>query len=116
LRRFVVLLAPRVEEDVGMHVRRLRELEKKGEIAPGYAEVWYAMFEGALTGLRTLAERHPFAPERELWRRDVRNVLFADYRILYLVEGGHVWAMRVRHQRQAQLKRPGPGTAYAPWR
>lgn len=114
MRRYAVLLAPRVDEDVEKHVARLRELEKKGEVAPGYPEAWYAMFEEALTGLRTLAERHPFAPERGLWRRDVRNALFADYRILYLVVGDHVWAMRVRHQRQAQLRRPGPRTAYAP--
>ena len=72
------------------------------------------MFEEALTGLRALAERHPQAPERETWGRDVRNALFADCRIPYLVVGQHVWAMRVRHQRQAQLKRPGPGTAYTP--
>jgi hypothetical protein len=44
----------------------------------------------------------------------VRNALFADYRILYLVVGEHVWAMRVRHQRQAHLKRPGTETAYTP--
>lgn len=72
------------------------------------------MFEEALTGLRALAERHPYAPERQAWGRDVRNALFADYRILYLVVGQDVWAMRVRHQRQAQLKRPGSGTAYGP--
>ena len=61
-----------------------------------------------------LAERHPYAPEREAWGRDIRNALFADYRILYLVVEEQVCAMRVRHQRQAQLKRPGPGTAYSP--
>lgn len=114
MRRFSVLLAPRLEADVEAHFARLRGLEEKGEIAPGYPETWYAMFEEALTGLQTLAERHPFAPERRLWRRDVRNALFADYRILYLVVGDHVWAMRVRHQRQAQLDRPGPGTAFTP--
>jgi hypothetical protein len=72
------------------------------------------MFEEALAGLRILAERHPYAPEREAWGRDIRNVTFADDRILYLIVGGSVWAMRVRHQRQSQLRRPGPGTAYAP--
>ena len=96
------------------HVSHLRELEDKGGIARGYSESWYAMFEETLAGLRTLAERHPYAPERGAWGRDVRNALFANYRILYMVAGEHVWAMRVRHQRQAQLRRPGPGTAYAP--
>jgi hypothetical protein len=114
LRHFAVLLAPRLEVDVETQVARLRRLEAKGEIRAGYSESWYAMFEEALVGLRTLAERHPYAPERQAWGRDVRNALFADYRILYLVVGSNVWAMRVRHQRQVQLKRPGPGTAYAP--
>jgi hypothetical protein len=109
-----VLLAPRLENDVEKHVARLRKLEGKGKISAGYAESRYSMFEETLSGLRTLAERHPYAPERQAWGRDVRNALFAEYRILYLVAGEHVWAMRVRYQRQAQLKRPGPGTAYAP--
>lgn len=118
MRRFAVLLAPRLEEDVATHFARLRDLEKRGEVAAGYPEARYAMLEGALTGLRTLAERHPFAPERRAWRSEVRNVLFADCRMLHLIVGDQAWAMRVRHQRQAQLKRrvkrPGPGTAYAP--
>jgi hypothetical protein len=116
LRRFAVLLAPRLEADVEKHVARLRQLEARGEIRGGYSGSWYAMFEEALVGLRTLADRHRYAPERQAWGRDVRNALFADYRILYLVVGGDVWAMRVRHKRQAQLERPGPGTAYAPRR
>lgn len=114
MRRFTVLLVPRLENDVEQHLARLRKLEERGEMAPGYPDSWYAMFEDALAGLRTLAERHPHAPERNAWGRDVRNALFADYRILYLVVGDDVWAMRVRHQRQAQLKRSGPGTAYTP--
>ena len=114
MRRFTVLQAPRLDGDVERHVAHLRTLEKEGKISAGYAESWFGMFEEALAGLRTLAERHPYAPERQAWGRDVRNALFADYRILYLVVGEHVWAMRVRHQRQAQLKRPGPGTAYTP--
>jgi hypothetical protein len=99
---------------VERHVAHLRRLEQAGKITTGYVEFWFAAFEETLTGLRTLAERHPYAPERQAWNRDVRNALFADYRILYLVVGEHVWAMRVRHQRQAQLKRAGAGAAYAP--
>ena len=114
MKRLTVLLAPGLEADVENHIARLRQLEARGEIGDGYPEAWYAIFEEALTGLSTLAERHPYAPERKAWVCDVRNVLFADYRILFLVVGEHVWAMRVRHQRQAQRRRPGPGTAHAP--
>jgi len=109
-----VLLAPQVEVDVEKQVARLQRLEAKGEVRAGYSEFWYEMFEEALVGLLTLAERHPFAPERTAWGHDVRNALFADYRILYLVVGDTVWALRVRHQRQAQLKRPGPVPPYVP--
>lgn len=114
MKRFEVLLAPRLDDDVEKHVARLRGLEAEGEIRAGYSETWYAAFEETLVTLQTFAERQPYAPERKAWGRDVRNALFADYRILYLVVGEHVWAMRVRHQRQAQLKRPGPGTAFSP--
>jgi plasmid stabilization system protein ParE len=114
LRRFTVLQAPRLDGDVEEHVARLRTLEEAGKIRAGYVEAWFSEFEETLARLRTLAERHPYAPERQAWGRDVRNALFADYRILYLIVDGHVWAMRVRHQRQAQLKRAGSGTAYTP--
>jgi hypothetical protein len=110
LRRFEVLLAPLLVDDVEKHVTHLRRLEAKGEIRSGYTETWYAEFEETLIRLETLAERHPYAPERDAWGRDVRNALFASYRILYLVVGERVWAMRVRHQRQSQLNQPGPGT------
>ena len=113
MNRFAVLLAPRLEDDVEKHVARLRMLEERDEIRAGYSERWYAMFAETLAGLRTLAERHPYAPERHAWGRDVRNALFADYRILYLVVDEDVWAMRVRHKRQAQLSHPGGGTAYS---
>lgn len=109
-----MLLAPRLEDDVEKHVKRLRKLEERGEITPGYPEHWYTMFEQTLTELETLAQRHPYAPERGAWGRNVRNALFAEYRILYLVVGSKVWAMRVRHQRPAQLERPGPRADYLP--
>jgi hypothetical protein len=73
LRRFAVLLAPRLEADVEKQVARLRQLEAGGEIRAGYSESWYAMFEETLAGLRNLAERHPYAPERQAWGRDVRS-------------------------------------------
>lgn len=109
-----MLLAPRLEDDIEQHMARLRALEERGEIREGYAEAWYSTFEKTLVELRTLAERHPWAPERDAWGRDVRNALFADDRILYLVVDDQVWAMRVRHQRQEQLRRPGPRTAGRP--
>ena len=109
-----MLLAPRLEDDVEKHFTRLRRLEDRGEIGVGYSESWYSRLEETLVGLQILADRHSYAPERQAWRRDVRNALFFDYRILYHMVGDNVWAMRVRHQRQAQLRRPGPGTAYSP--
>ncbi len=78
-------IAPRLADDVERHVARLRRLESEGEINSGYSDSWYATFEDTLMGLEVAAERHPYAPEREVWGRDVRNALFADYRILYLV-------------------------------
>jgi plasmid stabilization system protein ParE len=114
LKRFTVLLAPRLVDDVEKHLTRLRGLAERNKIALDCPDAWYAMFEEALTGLRTLAERHQYAPERKAWGRDVRNALFAEYRILYLVAGDDVWAMRVRHQRQAQLRRLVTGTTYPP--
>lgn len=65
--------------------------------------------------LNQFANRHPYAPERAAWGRDVRNVLLSNgYRILYLVREDTAWVLRVRHQRQKQLKAAGPGSAFRP--
>lgn len=66
-------------------------------------------------GLDRFANRHPFAPERAIWGRDVRNVLLKNgYRILYQVREDTAWVLRVRHQRQQQLGAAGPGSAFRP--
>lgn len=80
-----------------------------------FPDRWFEDVAGGIAGLRDFAARHPYAPEREAWERDIRNVVLRNgYRILYEVRGTTAWVLRVRHQRQVQLKAAGPGSAYPP--
>ncbi len=82
---------------------------------PGYPDQWFEEMEQVIERLADFPERHPYAPERAAWGRDVRNALLkSGYRVLFEVYGDVVWVMRVRHQRQDQLRTLGPGSEYPP--
>lgn len=86
-----------------------------GKVSNDFPDRFFEEVEDAVAGLQNFPERHPYAPERYAWRREVRNVLLdSGYRILFQVYSGTIWVMRVRHQRQKQLKTPGPGSALPP--
>jgi plasmid stabilization system protein ParE len=84
--------------------RTCRERAQAGTVSSDFPHRFFEEVEDAINGLHDFPERHPYAPEREAWRRDVRNVLLdTGYRILFQVHEDTVWVMRVRHQRQRQL-------------
>lgn len=112
---FAVGAAVAAERDIERILRDLRSRARVGNVPANFPDRFLDEVQDALEGLSDFPERHPFAPERRVWRREVRNVLLATgYRILFQVHGDTVWVMRVRHQRQRQLGSSGPGSAYRP--
>lgn len=108
-------VAPSAERDIEQIYRELETRARSGKVSSDFPGQW---FEDVMEGIHRLdefAERHPHAPERAIWGRDVRNVILSNgYRILCQVREDTAWVLRVRHQRQKQLKAAGPGSAYQP--
>jgi hypothetical protein len=108
-------VAPSAERDIERIHQELEARARSGKVSADFPGQW---FEDVIEGIHRLnefAERHPHAPERAIWAREVRNVILSNgYRILYQVREDAAWVLRVRHQRQKQLKAAGPGSAYRP--
>jgi plasmid stabilization system protein ParE len=112
---FVVESAHSARRDIRGIIAELLTLAEKGKVPGDFPQRVFSEVEDALEGLQQMPERHPYAPEREAWRRDVRNVLLdSGYRVLFQVHEKTVWVMRIRHQRQRQLEAAGPGSAHRP--
>lgn len=112
---YLIGVAPSAERDIERIHTELRARAREGKVRESFPDEWFEDVAEGISGLSDFAERHPPAPERERWGREVRNVLLrSGYRILYEVREDTVWVLRVRHQRQRQLKAAGPGSAYRP--
>ncbi len=61
---------------------------------------WYAEYEAAVDSLETFPLRCPLARDVQGERRDVRQLLFGQYRLLFAVEGQVVTVLNVMHQKQ----------------
>lgn len=108
-------VAPAAERDIERIYDYLFGRFRDGLLPEDYPDAWFDEIAKAIEHLDSFPERHPYAPERAAWNRDVRNVLLeSGYRILFQIYGGTVWVMRIRHQRQKQLRAAGPNTAYRP--
>jgi hypothetical protein len=112
---YAIGIAPSAEQDIERIHQELGARARSGKVTVGFPDQW---FEDVMEGIHRLdqfANRHPYAPECAAWGRDVRNVLLSNgYRILYQVREDTAWVLRVRHQRQKQLKAAGPGSAFRP--
>ena len=101
--------SPSAERDIQQIFDQLSALAREAKVAGDFPERWFEEVEDAILGLYDFPERHAYAPEREAWGRDVRNVLLGTgYRVLFQVDDEAVWVLRVRHQRQQQFGAPAP--------
>lgn len=65
--------------------------------SPRSAERWRSeLLERAVT-LEDFPERCPLAPENENCRREIRQLIHGNYRLLFTVIGSHVYVLHVRH-------------------
>ncbi len=74
------------------------------EQSEGIALRWY---EGLLKAFRSLEKnplRCPLAPESAFFDEEIRQLIYARYRILFTVEGETVFVLRIRHGGREYLK------------
>ena len=73
------------------------------ENAPHYVSTWLANMRRAVRSLRDMPERCAFAPERDLFELELRQLLEGSYRIIFTIEGHTVRVLHIRHSARAPL-------------
>jgi plasmid stabilization system protein ParE len=94
-----VLLTPRAAGDAEAVYRWI------ARDAPDTAIDWYNGLLDAFDSLNSLPNRCPLAREAPSLRRDVRQLLYGKYRILFVIEGKLVRILHVRHGARRDVRR-----------
>lgn len=68
------------------------------------ADAWMEDIWKAFESLEHMPERCALAPENPLFRREIRQLLCRDYRIVFTVVGDDVRVLHVRHKAQAPIE------------
>jgi len=95
--RYRVEMSSEAEED-------LREakayLEKH---APEYVSEWGARMRRAVLSLREMPQRCAFAPEKELFVLELRQLIEGSYRIVFHIDRKTVRVLHIRHSARQPL-------------
>lgn len=100
MKYYEVIVQPRAEKDIEAVYRRLAKR------SPSAAEVWMEGVLAALDSLEEMPARCPLAPEAAFFKREVRHLLYRQYRLLFVIEERHVRVITVRHASRKPLRRP----------
>lgn len=65
--------------------------------APDTAVQWYNRLIDTLQKVETMPNRCPLAREATTVRRPIRQLLFGNYRILFIIQGKAVKVLHIRH-------------------
>ncbi|NOT58625.1 MAG: type II toxin-antitoxin system RelE/ParE family toxin [Acidobacteria bacterium] len=94
-----VIISPKAENDFTEIVLELVEL------SPAKTEKFYFGCRKAMDSLATFPARCPLVPESKKLKRQVRHLLYEQYRIVFKIEDetDTVKIIRVRHQKRRPL-------------
>lgn len=67
------------------------------EDSPLNAQRWADSLADVIFSLETFPLRGPVAPESEAISEEIRQIIFGQYRILYVVRGQVVFVLHIRH-------------------
>jgi plasmid stabilization system protein ParE len=98
---YTAIIQPKALRDIEEAFRWLAD-----NVSPDKATQWYEELQKAIVSLQEFPNRCPFAPEANLFQREIRQLLIGrrkEYRILFLVEGNTVSILHIRHSRRARL-------------
>jgi plasmid stabilization system protein ParE len=70
---------------------------------PVRAEHWYRALSGVLQSLELFPERCPLAPESVVFGKNIRQLTFGNYRILFQIELDRVYVIHIRHGSMSPL-------------
>lgn len=87
-----MVIEPRAATDIAAYARWMDE-----QGSPEGALGWIDAIEAAINSLKSFPARCPLAPESEIVGEDVRQLVFASHRILFVIEEDVVHVLHVRH-------------------
>ncbi|HJZ79007.1 MAG TPA: type II toxin-antitoxin system RelE/ParE family toxin [Pyrinomonadaceae bacterium] len=74
------------------------------QYSPEKAALWHFELMEKVDSLENFPARCALAPESETHGKEIRQLIFGKYRILFIIEDETVYVLRVRHQAQDLLK------------
>lgn len=98
MRRARVVIEPRAAIEIAKHAAWI---ESQG--SPESALRWMDAIGAAIESLRSFPERCPLAPEDGTVGVELRQLLFASHRALFVIEAGVVHVLYVRHSARGPL-------------
>jgi plasmid stabilization system protein ParE len=103
--KFNVFVTTAAEADIS------QALDWYADQSDSAAARWAQHLADALESLEAFPERCSIAPDRAFLRRTVRQLVFGGragrYRLLFEVQGGNVYVLRLRHGARQLLQEPG---------
>lgn len=75
------------------------------ERSPQNAARWFHELRKAILCLEEFPERCALAPESEVFDEPIRQLIFGNYRCLFLMRGESVFVLHVRHGARRPLRR-----------
>ncbi|MBI4602849.1 MAG: type II toxin-antitoxin system RelE/ParE family toxin [Planctomycetes bacterium] len=97
---FDIILGPSVEAEIEEAYAWI------AKCAPQAAAAWYNGRIDAMQSMAEMPERCPLAPESRTFGREIRQLLYGNYRILFTVEATAVHVAHVRHGARRPLRPP----------
>ena len=94
---YSVIISPKADNDFTEVVLELVEL------SPEKAEKFYFGCRKAMNSLAAFPARCPLVPESKKLKRQVRQLLFEKYRIIFEITDETVKIIRLRHQKRRPL-------------
>lgn len=90
-----------MKHKVALTARAARDAEEAYEYiareAPNTALAWYERLLDEIRTLESFPRRCPLAREATALRRPVRQLLFGNYRILFIIQSNSVNILHIRH-------------------
>jgi plasmid stabilization system protein ParE len=71
--------------------------------SPDRAADWFNGLFDRMEALKLAPRRHRLAPESDLFEREIRQMVYGRYRVLYAIDGSTVQILHVRHAARRPL-------------
>ena len=93
-----VITEPQAESDVAEAYRWI------AKESPVNAARWTQSIQNAMNSLEHFPQRCPLAPETEAFAREIRQLVYGNYRILFTIQATTVYVLHVRHGARRHLR------------